>query len=147
MVCDKSLDLVYRDGFIDAAAGAFGLAALVAYASADCRERVLFLYKLQRVGVSSLRGKLQISLHGDMRGAGGLARGSAGGHNVLAVLAVIFIDSLGEVESLSDLGIFRLGQRAVGAELLAELQGVSGADLDALRTGDALRLIHLGDEV
>ena len=147
MVGDKSLDLVYRDGLVDAAAGAFGLAALVAYASADCRERVLFLYKLQRVGVSALRGKLQIALHGDMRGAGGLARGSAGGHNVLAVLAVIFIDSLGEVESLSDLGIFRLGQRAVGAELLAELQRVSGADLDALRTGDALCLVHFGDEV
>ena len=82
-----------------------------------------------------------------MRGAGGLAGSGAGGHNVLAVLAVVFIDGLGEIEGLGDLGVFRFWQRAVGAELLAELQRVSGADLDALRTGDALRLIHLGDEV
>ena len=52
MVGDEALDLVDGDGLVDRAAGALGLAALVADAAADGRERVFLLDELERVGVA-----------------------------------------------------------------------------------------------
>ena len=49
----EALDLVDGDGLVDRAAGALGLAALVADAAADGRERIFLLDELKRVGVAS----------------------------------------------------------------------------------------------
>ena len=68
MVGDEALDLVNGDSLVHAAAGAFRLTALVADASADCRKRVLGADQIQRILIAALGGKLQIALHGDVRG-------------------------------------------------------------------------------
>ena len=148
VVGDEALDLVDGDGLVHAAAGALGLAALVADAAADGRERVFFLDELERVRVAALRGELQVALHGDVRGAGGLARGGAGGHDVLVVLAVVRVPGALRAQGLGELDVVRLLCQVLGrAELLAELERVAGAGLHALAAGDALGLVHLGDVV
>ena len=148
MVGDEALDLVDGDGLVHAAAGTLGLAALVADAAADGRERVFFLDELERVRVAALRGELQVALHGDVRGAGGLARGGAGGHDVLVVLAVVRVPGALRAQGLGELDVVRLLCQVLGrAELLAELERIAGAGLHALAAGDALGLVHLGDVV
>ena len=148
MVGDEALDLVDGDSLVDRAAGALGLAALVADAAADGRERVFLLDELERVGVASLRGELQIALHGHVRGAGGLARCGAGGHDVLVILAVVGVPRALGVDGLGELDVVRLRRQILGrAQLLTELERVAGAGLHALTAGDALGLVHLGDVV
>ena len=148
VVGDEALDLVDGDGLVHVAAGALGLAALVADAAADGRERVFFLDELERVRVAALRGELQVALHGDVRGAGGLARGGAGGHDVLVVLAVVRVPGALRAQGLGELDVVRLLCQVLGrAELLAELERVAGAGLHALAAGDTLGLVHLGDVV
>ena len=148
MVGDEALDLVDGDGLVHAAAGALGLAALVADAAADGRERVFFLDELERVRVAALRGELQVALHGNVRGAGGLARGGAGGHDILVVLAIVRVPAALRTQRLGELDVVRLLCQILGrAELLAELERVAGAGLHALAAGDALGLVHLGDVV
>ncbi len=51
---DEALDLVDGDGLVDAAAGAGVLAAAVADAAADGRERVFVLDERKSVGVAPL---------------------------------------------------------------------------------------------
>ena len=147
MVGDEALDLVNGDGLVHTAAGAFRLAALVADASADRRKRVLGADQIQRVLIAALGGKLQIALHGDVCGTCHLAGGCAAGQDVLAVLAVIRVpdspgsDVLGEFFILLRLDVHRC------AELLPELQGICGADLDALGAGNAFGFVDLGHVV
>jgi len=148
VVGDEALDLVDGDGLVHVAAGALGLAALVADAAADGRERVFFLDEFERVRVAALRGELQVALHGDVRRAGGLARGGAGGHDVLVVLAVVRVPRALRMQGLGELDVVRLLCQVLGrAELLAELERVAGAGLHALAAGDALGLVHLGNVV
>ena len=148
VVGDEALDLVDGDGLVHVAAGALGLAELVADAAADSRERVFFLDELERVRVAALRGELQVALHGDVRGAGGLARGGAGGHDILVVLAVVRVPAALRAQGLGELDVVRLLCQVLGrAELLAELERIAGAGLHALAAGDALGLVHLSDVV
>ena len=143
----EALDLVDGNRFVNVAAGTLSLTALVADSPADRWERVLRLDKLQRLGVSPLRGELEIALHRDMSGTRGLTRRGTARQDVLAVLAVVLVDGLGKVEGLGYLRIFRRGCVVRRAELLAELQRVAGTYLDALRAGHALGFVHLGNEV
>ena len=147
VVCDEALDLVDGHGLVHAAAGALGLAALVADAAADGGQRVLLLDELQRLGIAALGGQLQIALHGDVRGAGGLAGSGAGLGHVLVVLAVVHIPGVLADEGLAELGVLALLERGLGAELLAELEGVGRAVFHALAAGHALGLVHLGHVV
>ena len=144
---DEFFDIVDCDGRVDVAARACVLACLVADAAADCRERVFFLYKLKRLGVSSLSGELNIALNGNVRRALCLAGRRAGLHDVGAGCAVIDVVALlipGHfLIRLICVGDMRIG----GAQLLAELYGVGLAVFNALAAGDALVLINLGDEV
>ena len=83
---DELLHLVDRDGLIHVAAGADLLAEAGAHVAADGGEGVLLFDELQRLEILALAGLFQIALHGDVRGAVGLAGGGAGlGHDVLAV--------------------------------------------------------------
>ena len=144
---DEFFDIVDSNGRVDVAARACVLACLVADAAADCRERVFFLYKLKRLGVSSLSGELNIALNGNVRRALCLAGRRAGLHDVGAGCAVIDVVALlipGHfLIRLICVGDMRIG----GAQLLAELYGVGLAVFNALAAGDALVLINLGDEV
>ena len=144
---DELFDIVDSNGRVDVAARACVLACLVADAAADCRERVFFLYKLKRLGVSSLSGELNIALNGNVRRALCLAGRRAGLHDVGAGCAVIDVVALliprHFLIRLICVGDMRIG----GAQLLAELYGVGLAVFNALAAGDALVLINLGDEV
>ena len=84
-----------------------------------------------------------------MRGAGRLAGRGAGGHDVLAVFAVIDVPDF--LCRDNDFGYLLVvgsdGQIIRGTQLLAEPERVAGTYLDALSTGDALRLVDLGHEV
>ena len=83
-----------------------------------------------------------------MRGAGGLARRGAGGHDVLVILAVVGVPRALGVDGLGELDVVRLRRQILGrAQLLAELERVAGAGLHALTAGDALGFVHLGDVV
>ncbi len=121
---------------------------MVADAAADRGERVFLADQRQGLLVAALGGQTQIALHGDVRGAGSLAGSRAGGDGILAVFAVVHIpvglvpDRVGHLA----IGGLRL-KRGLGAELLAELQGVGRAVFHALPAGHALGLVHLGHEV
>ena len=65
--CDELLDLVDRQRLIDGTTGTCILTAAVTDMSTDCRKRIIFLDKCQRIGIPALRSKLQIALHGNMR--------------------------------------------------------------------------------
>ena len=105
MVGDETLDLVDCNGFVNASAGAFCFAALIADTAADCGEGVLGLDKLKSVGVSALSRQLQISLNGNMSGAGDLAGSCTGGQNILAVFTVIGVKRFLYKDSVGDLNI------------------------------------------
>ena len=147
VVCDKALDLVNGDCLVNACAGALGLALLVADASADGGEGVLLLYKLKRLGVASLSGELEVALNGNVSRAGGLAGRGAGVEGVLEVLAVIGIEGLFDENGVGELRVARRREVGRGAQLLAELERIAGAGLDALCARNALCLVYLGDEV
>ena len=70
---DELLDGVDGDRLVDGPAGAGILAAAVADAAADGRERILPLDELQRLGILAFGGLLQVALHGDMGRARRLA--------------------------------------------------------------------------
>ena len=143
---DKLLDLVDGDGAVDIAAGAGFLAAAVADAAADGRERVILLDELERVQIAALRGQIDIALHGDVRRAGGLAGGGAG---LVALLLVVVLivrapHMLAPVVVVRQ-RLLRIDHGAgLGAQLLAELGGAGRADLGALAAGDALVGIDVG---
>ena len=147
VVGDKALDLVDRNGLVNACARTLVLAALVAYAAADRREGVLLFYKLKGVGISALSGELQVALNGNVRGAGCLAGSGAGVEGVLEVLAVIGIEGFLYENGVCELCVARRREVLGRAQLLTELERIAGAGLDALGAGDALCLVDLGDEV
>ena len=146
---DELLHLVDRDGLIHVAAGADLLAEAGAHIAADGGEGVLLLDELERLEILALAGLFQIALHGDVRGAVGLAGGGAGlGHDVLAVgekvrLPVLLAeeDLVVRDDRLRDLHGVLL------AELLAELHRVLRADLHAAAAGDALFRLDCGEIV
>ena len=143
---DKLLDLVDGDSAVDIAAGAGFLAAAVADAAADSRERVILLDELERIQIAALRGQIDVALHGDVRRAGGLARGGAG--LVALLLVVVLIVRAPHVLApvvVVRQGLLRIRHRAgLGAQLLAELGGAGRADLGALAAGDALFGVNMG---
>ena len=143
---DKLLDLVDGDGAVDIAAGAGFLAAAVADAAADGRERVILLDELERVQIAALRGQIDVALHGDVRRAGGLARGGAG--LVALLLVVVLIVRAPHVLApvvVVRQRLLRIRHRAgLGAQLLAELGSAGRADLGALAAGDALFGVDMG---
>ena len=143
---DKLLDLVDGDGAVDIAAGAGFLAAAVADAAADGRERVILLDELERVQIAALRGQIDVALHGDVRRAGGLAGGGAG--LVALLLVVVLIVRAPHVLApvvIVRQRLLRIRHRAgLGAQLLAELSSAGRADLGALAAGDALLGVDMG---
>ena len=143
---DELLDLVDGDGAVDIAAGAGFLAAAVADAAADSRERVILLDELERIQIAALRGQIDVALHGDVRRAGGLAGGGAG--LVALLLVVVLIVRAPHVLApvvVVRQRLLRIRHRAgLGAQLLAELGGAGRADLGALAAGDALLGIDMG---
>ena len=147
VVGDEALYLVDGDGLVNACAGALGLAAFVADASADGGEGVFLLDELKSVGVSALSGELQVALNGHVRRARCLAGGRAGVDGVLEILAVVGIEGLLYENGVGELCVARRGQILGRAQLLTESERVAGAGLDALCAGDALCLVDFGDEV
>ena len=151
LVGDELLDLIDRDGLVDRAARAGILAATVAHAAAHRGQRILALDEGERLLVATLRRQLEVALHGDVRGAGCLARGRARVVGLDAVLvAVVRAPLLGaplhRVRQLL-LGILGHPVRALLAELLAELDGARGAHLNAAAAGHAvlgLGVRHVG---
>ena len=107
VVCYEALDLVNGDRFVNVAAGALGLALLVADASADGGEGVLFLYKLKSLGVAALSGELEVALNGNVSRAGCLAGRGAGVEGVLEVLAVAGIEGLFDENGVGELCVAR----------------------------------------
>ena len=143
---DKLLDLVDGDGAVDVAAGAGVLAAAVADAAADGRERVILLDELERVQIAALRGQIDVALNGDVCRAGGLAGGGAGlvALDLVVVLIVRAPHMLAPVIVVRQ-RLLRVDHGAgLGAQLLAELGGTGRADLGALAAGDALLGIDMG---
>ena len=143
---DELLHRVDGDGLVDGAAGAGVLAAAVAHAPADGRERILPLDELQRLGVLALGGLLQVALDGDVRRAGGLAGRRAG---VVAVDPVLVSVVLGPLvrAPLGRIRQFLLGiglRTVLGAQLLAQLHRAGGAVFHAAAAGDAVLRVHLG---
>ena len=143
---DKLFDLVDGDGAVDVAAGAGVLAAPVADAAANGRERVILLDELERVQIAALRSQIDVALNGDMRRAGGLAGCGAG----LVALLLVVVLIVRAPHMLAPVVVVR--QRllridhgsGLGAQLLAELGGAGRADLGALAAGDALFGIDMG---
>ena len=66
VVGDKALDLVDGNSLIQGAAGALGLADVVADSAADGGEGILLLDQLQGLGITTLGSQTQIALDGDM---------------------------------------------------------------------------------
>ena len=146
-VGDEFLDLVDGDGAVDIAAGAGFLAFAVADAAADGGQGVFFLDEFQRLKIASLRGQLQIALHGDVGRAGGLAGCGTLRRDVLAVGAVLGIPVLRR--PLDVIGQFfrRVIDRGFGAELLPHLDRVVGTVVRTLAAGDTFCLVDFGNIV
>lgn len=147
---DELLDLVDSHGGVHATASAGVLAAAVAHAAADSRQRVLALDERQGLVVATLSRELQIALNGDMRGAGRLAGCGAGFVRLDTVVVAIVRRPLGVVPlgGVGQLLARILGHVAAGlfaAELLAQLGGAGRAHLNAATAGHALVLLDLGD--
>ena len=142
---DELLDLVDSDGAVELAAGAGVLAAAIADAAADRRERVILLDELESVKVSALACHLDVALNGDVRRAGCLT--GSGAALVAVFLVVVFIVHIPHVLT----PVVIIGQRLLGiynravfsAELLAELCGACRTYLNALAAGNALFLIDV----
>ncbi|MPM58084.1 hypothetical protein SDC9_104913 [bioreactor metagenome] len=146
---DELLHLVNGDRSVDFPAHAGVFAATVADASANGGQRVFKLDQLQRLAVFPLGGKLEIALHGDMRGAVGLAGGGAALDHILAVQAVLCVPFILRpvLVPRGDGCVDVLHHGRFGAELLAQLQRVDRAVFHALSAGDAFAGVHLGDIV
>ena len=145
---DELLHLIDGDGLIDAAAGAGILTAAVADATADGGQGVILLNECQRLGVATLCRHLQIALHGDVSGAGGLTGSSTGVVAVDAVVvAVVLIPHMGAPLLLGGQGVTGILHLAavLGAELLTQFHSTCGADLHALAAGHAVALLHAGN--
>ena len=146
LLCDELLDGIDSDGLVYGSAGAGVLAAAVANAAADCRERVFTLDELKGLRELSFGGLLEIALNRNVGGAGCLTGRCAGFVAVDAVLVTVVLSPL----VLSPLGGIRklvlriLDGTAVGAKFLAKLHGAGGAILHAAAAGDALFLLNFG---
>ena len=121
LLCDELLDGIDSDGLVYGSAGAGVLAAAVANAAADCRERVFTLDELKGLRELSFGGLLEIALNRNVGGAGCLTGRCAGFVAVDAVLVTVVLSPL----VLSPLGGIRklvlriLDGTAVGAKFLA----------------------------
>jgi len=145
---DELFDLVDADGLVNGSAGAGVLAVLAADGAADCRERVVLFDELQRVLIFAVAGHLDVALDGDVRGAGHLAGGGAGGPGLDAavVVSVIFVPvALAPFGVVWQLVMGILDGSLFRAELLTQTHGAGGAGLNALAAGHALGRVALGD--
>ena len=143
---DKALYLVDGHGLVHGAAGAGILAPAVADAAAHGGEGVFPLDELQGLPVLALRRQLQIALHGDVGGAGGLAGCGAGVVAVDAV-AVPIVDApllRAPLHLVGQLGPGILDIAVLGAQLLAQLHRAGGTVLHAAPAGHALLRLHRG---
>ena len=147
MVSDKTLDLVNGHRLIHRAAGTLRLAAMVADAATDRRERVLLLDQGKGLPIFSLRRQTQITLHGNMGGTGGLTGRGAGGYSILPVFPVIYVPVTFMPYGIRHLTVFRLFQRGLAAQLLTQLQRVTGTALHTLATGHAFAFVDLRHKV
>ena len=136
-------ELLHRidgNGLVDGATGAGILATTVAHATADGREGVLALDEFQGFGIFAFGSFLQIALHGDMGGTGGLARRRARWVAVDTVLvAIVLIPFV--LAPFRCIGQFLLGiglLAVFGAKLLSQPNGTSGAVFHAAATGHAV---------
>ena len=147
---DELLDLVDSHGGVHTTAGAGILTAAVAHTAADSGQRVLALNERQRLVIATLRRELQITLNGNVRGAGRLAGRGAGLMRLDAVVVAVVGRPLGVVPlgGIGQLLARILGHLSAGlfaAELLAQLGGAGRAHLNAATAGHALVLLDLGD--
>ena len=141
------LDGIDCDGLVDGAAGAGVLAPAVAYAAADCRERILALDQFKRLAVLALGGLFQISLHRNVRGASCLAGGCACRIAVYTVtVAIVLIPFMRS--PLGGVGKFLLGiylLAVLGAKFLAKFDCSGRTILHAPSAGYAVLGVHLGN--
>ena len=143
---NKALHLINGHRLVDGTAGTGVLAPPVADAAADRRERVIPLDELQSLLVLALGRQLQVALHRDVGGAGGLAGGGAGLVAVHAVLiAVVDRPLFGAPLMVVRQLLPGVGDGAVlGAQLLAQLHCASGAALHTAAAGHTVFAFHLG---
>ena len=142
-------ELLHRvDGHrgVHVAAGAGVLTAAVAHPAADGGEWVLLFNKGQRLGVAALGRHLQIALHRDVGGAGGLAGSGAGVVAVDPVLVPVvhrpLLRAPGGHGGVLHPGV--LHRAVLGAQLLAQLHRARGAELHAAAAGHAVLGGHVG---
>ena len=90
-LCNEFLDGVDSHRAVDSAACTSVLAPAVADSSADGRERVLAFDEFQCLGVFAFGGFLEVTLHGNMCGAGGFTRRCARGITVDTVLVAVVL--------------------------------------------------------
>ena len=143
---DEALHLVDGHRLVHGAPGAGVLTAAVADAAAHGGEGILPLDQLQSLPVLALGRQLQIALHRDVGGAGGLAGGGTGVVAVDAVLVPVvdgplFGAPLGRIRQLLA-GI--LHGAVLGAQLLAQLHRTGGTVFHAPAAGHALVRLHPG---
>ena len=143
---NEPLHLVNGHRLIHGAPGAGVLAPAVADAAAHGGEGILPLDQLQGLPILALGRQLQIALHGDVGGAGGLAGGGTGVVAVDAVLVPVvdgplFGAPLGRIRQLLA-GI--LHGAGLGAQLLAQLHRTGGTVFHAPAAGHALVRLHPG---
>ena len=147
---DVALDFVDRHRGIDVAARTDLFAEAGTDASADGRERVLFLDELEGFLVAAFGGHAQVALDGDVRRAVGLTRSRAGlGNDMVSVgVELVTFPVLREHDDLVVGGdvLFDL-DRCLLAELLTELDRVLRADFDAAAAGDAVVRVDMGSVV
>ncbi len=143
---DKALYLVDGHGLVHGAAGAGVLAPAVADAAAHGRKWVLPLDELQSLPVLALCRQLQIALHGDVGGAGGLAWRGAGVVAVDAVFVPVVNAPLlrAPLHLVGQLRPGILDIAVLGAQLLTQLHRTGGAVLHAAAAGHALLRLHRG---
>ena len=147
---NELLDLVDGQGLIHGAPGAGILAVLAADGAADGGEGVILLDQLQRILIAAVACHLDVALDGDVRRAGHLAGGGAGGPGLNAavfvsvVLVPVIFAPAGVIGQLVA-GI--LDGAVLGAQLLAQADSAGRAGLHALAAGHALlpiALCHIG---
>ena len=139
LLCDELLDVVDCDGFVYRSARASRFATLVADASANRREGIVFLDERKSVAVFAFFCLAYVALNRNVRGACDLARRRTRFIAVDAVfISVIFVPFVGapaEIVGKLVFGIFDFA--LLGAKFLSEFDCACGAGFHAFATSDA----------
>ena len=145
LVSDELLHGIDSNRLVNGATGTGILAAAVAHATADCREGVLALDKLQGFGIFALSGFLQVALYGDM---GRTSRLTGCGTRRIAVDAVLVAVVFRPLMRTPFLGIgeflFGIGLLAMfGAEFLSQTHSTCRAVFHAATTSHTILRVYM----